>query len=207
MTNPNPTIDLTDRPFSVHFSKQDSPDRNELERFISDIFRQEHGAEIKHFKPYLMSLRGHDDNLIAACGLHSAVINQLFLEHYLDQPIEAALSIHTGSAIKRNNIVEIGNFSVTKLEMTRYLITAINDQLHFTSKQWAVLTAVPSLCDLLLELGVSFKVLADADADRLPPEQRMEWGSYFELQPRVIAIQRIERRSKPRFADPKVSSP
>ena len=207
MTRPNPTLDLTDRPFSVHFSKQDSPDRRELERFISDIFRQEHGTEIKRFKPYLMSLRGHDDNLIAACGLHSAVINRLFLEHYLDQPIEAALSTLTGSAIKRNNIVEIGNFSVAKLDMTRYLITAINDQLHFTSKQWAVLTAIPALCDLLLELGVSFEVIADADSGRLPSEERMEWGNYFELQPRVIAIQRIERRSKPRLADPGSSSP
>jgi hypothetical protein len=196
----NPALDLNERPFTVRFSKSESADRDELERFISNIFHQAHGAETKRFKPYLMSLRDHDDQLIAACGLQSAATERLFLEFYLDQPTEAVLSEHTGSPVKRGEIVEIGGFSVAESGMARYLITAINDQLHFTSKQWAVLTAVPSLRDAFVRLGMKPEILADADINRLPPEDRMEWGNYFEQKPQIIAIRRMERRNKPRIS-------
>lgn len=199
-SNLNSAANLTERPFTVRFSKSDSADRAELERFISDIFRQAHGAETRRFKPYLMSLRDPDDRLIAACGLQSATAERLSLEAYLDQPAETILSEHAGTPIKRGDIVEIGNFSVTDLDMARYLITAINDQLHFTSKQWAVFTAVPSLCDAFVQLGLAPDILADADANRLPPEERAEWGDYFEHKPQIMAIRRMERRNKPRIA-------
>lgn len=195
----NPTIDLTERPFTVRFSKHDSADRVELERFISDIFRQTYGAEIKRFKSYLMSLRDHDDKPIAACGLQSAATERLFLENFLDQPIEVVLSEHTGSPAKRGDIVEIGNFSVEELGMAHYLVTAINDQLHFTSKQWAVLTAVPALRDAFINLGMNPEILADADINRLHQEERGEWGNYFGQKPQVMAIRRMERRNKARI--------
>jgi len=203
----NPTIGMAERPFTVRFSKHDSADRDELERFISDTFRQAYGAEIKRFRPYLMSLRDRDDKLIAACGLHSAATERLFLETYLDQPIEAVLSEHAGSPVKRGDIIEIGNLSVAELGMAHYLITAINDQLHFTSKQWAVFTATPALHDACIKLGMNPEILADADINRLPPEDRVEWGSYFEQKPRVMAMRRMERRNKPRITEPGISSP
>jgi len=201
----NPAIDLNERPFAVRFSKCDSADRGELERFIRDIFRQTYGAEIKRFKPYLMSLRDHDDKLIAACGLYSATTGRLFLECYLDQPIEALLSTHAGLPLKRSDIVEIGDFSVAELGMARYLITAINDQLHFTSKQWAVFTATPALRDAYIKLGMNPEILADVDINRLPPEDRTAWGNYFEQKQQVMVIRRMERRNKPRISEPGIS--
>jgi hypothetical protein len=202
----NPAIDLNERPFAVHFSKCDSADRAELERFMRDAFRRAYGAEIKRFKPCLMSLRGHDDKLIAACGLHSAMAGSLFLECYLDQPIEALLSSHTGYPLKRSDIVEIGDFSVAESGMARYLITAINDQLHFTSKQWAVFTAAPALRDEYIKLGMNPEILADADINRLPPEDRTAWGNYFEQKQQVMVIRRMERRNKPRITVPNISA-
>lgn len=199
-TSSNPTIGMDERPFTVHFSKYDSANRAELERFISDTFRQANGAEIKRFKPYLMSLRDRDDKLIAVCGLRSAAIERLHLENYLDQPIEAVLSEHAGLPVKRGDIVEIGNLSIADLSMARYLITAINDQLHFTSRQWAVLTAVPAVRDVFIELGMYPEIIGDADINRLPPEDRVGWGSYFEQKPQVMAIRRMERRNRPRIS-------
>lgn len=197
-SSPHPTINLTERHFTVRFSKHDSADRAELERFINDRFRQAYGGETKRFKPYLMSLRDQDDKLIAACGLQSAAAERLFLEFFLDQPIEAALSERTGAPLKRGDIVEIGNFSVEGLDMARYLITAINDQLHFTAKQWAALTAAPSLREACINLGMNPEILADANIDRLPLEDREEWGNYFEQKPQIMVIRRMERRNKPR---------
>lgn len=192
---------LNERPFSVYFSAPDATDRMEPEQFIRQVFKQTHGADIKRFMPYLMSLRDHDNKLVAVCGLRSIANEAPFLEIYLDQPVERVLSEHAGSQIKRNEIVEVGNFSVAELGMARYLITAINDQLYETSKQWAVFTAVPVLRNAFIKLGMHPEILGSAHKSRLPIDQQKEWGSYYDQQPQVMAIRRIERRIEPRILE------
>jgi len=201
----NPAIGLIERPFGVHFSEPDADDRAEIERFIGDVFYRAYGAKIKRFKPCLMSLRDRDHKLVAACGFRNAVPGPLFLETYLDQPIEAVLAEHVGFPVMRHDIVEVGNFSVIEPGMARYLITAINDHLHDTSNQWAVFTAVQSLRNTFARLHMCTLMLRDAGKGRLPPEDRAEWGSYYAQKPQVMAIQRIERRLKPR--DPETHIP
>ena len=201
----NPTIGLAERPFDVHFSQPGAADRAEVERFIGDIFHQAYGAEIKRFKPCLMSLRDHDNKLVAACGFRSAALEPLFLETYLDQPIEAVLAERVGFPVRRDNIVGVGNFSVAEPGMARYLITAINDHLHDTSNQWAVFTAVPVLRNAFIKMGMNPVMLGDADKCRLPPEEQEEWGSYYAQKPQVMAIRRIERRNSPRIPETGIS--
>lgn len=195
---PNPTIDLTQRSFTVRFSKHDSADRDQLDSFISDIFRQTYGAEIKPSRSYLMSLRDHDDDLIAACSLHSAATEKLGLEIYLDTPVEEILSTLTGQTVQRGDIIEVSDFSASELATARYLITAINDQLHFTSKQWAVLNAPPNLRDAFIKLGMDPKIIVDADKSRIGPDELSRWGNFFDQKPQIIAISRIDRRNKSR---------
>jgi len=201
----NPAVGLTERPFDVHFSEPGADDRAEVERFIGNIFYQAYGARIKRFKPSLMSLRDQDNKLVAACGFISAGLGTLFLETYLDQPIEAILSEHVGFPVRRNDIVGIGNFSVAEPGMARYLITAINDHLHDTHNQWAVFTAVPVLRNAFIKMGLDPVMLGDANKNRLPPEDRAEWGSYYAQQPQVMAIRRIERRGSPRIPETQIS--
>lgn len=203
----NKPAGLNERPFSVRFSRPDEHDRAEIEQFIGNIFQQAHGANIKRFMPYLMSLRDQDDRLIAACGLRSVATENPFLEIYLDRSIEAVLSEHAGYPVKRSEIVEVGNFSVAELGMARYLITAINDQLYETSKQWAVFTAVPVLRNAFIKLGMQPEILGDADINRLPADQHQEWGSYYQQKPQVMAIRRLERRNELRLSEPSASSP
>lgn len=195
----NPSVGLAERPFGVYFSQPDAADRAEIEQFISNVFHQAYGAKIKSFKPCLMSLRDQDHHLVAACGFRSAALEPLFLETYLDRPIETALSERTGLPVKRNDVVEVGNFSVTEPGMARYLITAIVDQLYATSKQWAVFTAVPVVRNAFIKMNLVPVILGDADKSRLHPEEQAKWGSYYEQKPQIMAVQRIERRSKPRI--------
>ncbi|MFZ2540519.1 MAG: thermostable hemolysin [Gallionella sp.] len=203
-TTASSLLGRAERPFTVRFSKPDSADRIELVHFISDIFHrnyglhQNSGERIKHLNLYLMSLRDQNDQLIAACGLRSASFEKLHLESFLNQPIEVMLSEHGGTPVERGNIIEIDNFTVENLDMARYLVAAINDQLHFTSKYWAVFTSVLTVSDEFSKLGMHPIVLADADKSRLPAEEQEEWGSYFNQKPQVIAIRRMERRKNPR---------
>ncbi|HEU0219299.1 MAG TPA: thermostable hemolysin [Gallionella sp.] len=201
----NPAIGLAERPFDVRFSQPDAADRAEVERFISDVFREAYGAEIKRFKPCLMSLRDHDNKLVAACGFRSAALEPLFLETYLDQPVEVVLAERVGFPVRRDDIVGVGNFSVVEPGMARYLITAINDHLHDTHNQWAVFTAVPVLRNAFIKMGLNPIILGDADKSRLPQKEQEEWGSYYAQKPQVMAIRRIERRSQPRI--PKAGTP
>jgi len=197
----NPVISLPERCFDMHFSQPDADDRAEIERFIGDAFHQAYGAKIKRFKPCLMSLRDQNNKLVAACGFRSAALGALFLETYLDQPIETLLSERTGLPVKRDDIIEVGNFSVAEHGLANYLITAAVDQLHATSKQWAVFTVVPMLHNAFIKMGLNPLVLGDADKNRLPAEERAEWGSYYAQKPQIMAVRRIEGHSQHLFAE------
>ncbi len=203
----NPDIGLAERPFDVHFLQPDSKGRAEVEQFIGGIFQEAYGAEIRRFKPCLMSLRDHDHRLIAACGFRSAALEPLFLEIYLDKPIEAALSEQAGFPVNRSDIIEVGNFSVAAPGAARYLIAAIVDQLHATSKEWAVFTAVPLVRNAFIKMGLNPVILGNADKSRLSPEEQAEWGSYYEQKPQIMAVQRIERRNQPRTIGAKAPNP
>lgn len=197
----NPTIVMPERPFDIHFSKPEEDGRAEIEKFISDVFFQAYGAKIRRFKPCLMSLRDSDDKLVAACGFRSAALEPLFLENYLDQPIEKALSECTGLPVKRSDIVEVGNFSVSEPGMARYLIAAIFAQLHATSKQWAVFTAVPMVRNAFIKMDLCPLIICDADKNRLPHDEQAEWGSYYEQKPMVMAVRRAGMRSNQQISE------
>ncbi|MFA5628509.1 MAG: thermostable hemolysin [Thiohalomonadaceae bacterium] len=203
----NLSAGLAERPFDRRFSQPGADDRAEVERFIRDIFHQAYGAKIKRFKPCLMSLRDQDNKLVAACGFRSAALEPLFLETYLDRPIEAILSEHVGFPVRRNDIVGVGNFSVIEPGMARYLITAINDHLHDTHNQWAVFTAVPVLRNAFTKMGLNPVLLSDAAKSRLPLEDQAEWGSYYAQKPQVMVIRRIERRSHSRVSGTEAGEP
>lgn len=197
----NPNIGLPERPFDVHFSLPEAAGRAEVEQFIAEVFRKAYGATIRRFKPCLMSLRDRDGKLVAACGFRNAVLEPLFLENYLDQPIEALLSEHTGLAVKRSDIVEVGNLSVIEPGMARYLIAAIFSQLHATSKEWAVFTAVPMVRNAFIKIGLDPVILGAPDKSRLPAEEQADWGSYYEQKPQIMAVRRIERRGNQRIPE------
>lgn len=182
---------LNKRVCSVHFSTPDSADRAELEAFISDNFELAYGAKITRFMPYLMSLRDPDNKLTAVCGLRSAANEPLYLETYLDQSIEARLSACMGFPISRNEIVEVGNFSVAEAGAARCLVTEIIQQLHLTSKQWAVFTIIPLISNAFGRMGVKAERLGEAKKECIPLEEQASWGSYYDQKPQIMAVRRV----------------
>ncbi len=185
-------LNVSKRPYTVHFSTRDTADRAEIEQFIRDIFQLACGARVRFFLPVLMSLRDLDGKLIAACGIRSAGTERLYMENYMDKPIEQVLSERAGSPIKRSDIVEIGNYSVAEMGTSRLLVNAIFNQLHATSKQWAVFTAIQLVQNALIKQNIFPRILCNADIKCLPPEEQHEWGSYYEQNPQVMAIRRME---------------
>jgi hypothetical protein len=190
---PKPNILLCgELPVSVDVVDTHSPNRAELEHFVQHRFQQTHQATVTHFMPKLLSLRDNAQQLRAVCGLRHAHQEPLFLERYLDTPIEQALSTHVGCAIPRHQILEIGNLAVLEPACIRSLLASVSVYLHSTDAKWAVFTGITSLRNALNKLHMPLHILGEASIDALPIEERAAWGSYYAHRPQIMAIARMQ---------------
>lgn len=180
-----------DRHVTTQLSGPDAPERQELEQFIRNVFHRAYGANIKQFMPQLMSLRDGAGNLLAVCGLRNAGDGALFLESYLDAPVEAAISDRIRNEVAREDIVEIGNLAVAEPGVVRQLLASVSAYLHRTNTQWAVFTAIPVLRNSMLKLNMPLEILASADIRKIEVTERPNWGSYYDKNPQVMALKRI----------------
>lgn len=121
----------------------------------------------------------------AALGYRRAGAEPLFLERYLDQPVEAEVSAAFGQRVAREAIVEIGNFAADNaMAMIALWGDAANDL--GGSSEVAVATLTAPLRRMFARIGLPLKVLGPALASRLG-EEAAEWGHYYELDPMVCA--------------------
>lgn len=171
-------------------SLPEAEDRQELEQFIRNIFRRTYDADIHSFMPQLMSLRDVNGELLAVCGLRHAHHGKLFLENYLDAPIETVLARHFNESILRESILEIGNLAVAEPASARSLLASVSVYLHGTNSEWAVFTGIPALRNSLTKLNMRIEKLGDASISCLPEHERPAWGSYYDEKPQIMSIRR-----------------
>nr|WP_294840462.1 thermostable hemolysin [uncultured Methylotenera sp.] len=169
----------------------DAPDRREVEQFIHDVFAHIYGANVQHFMPHLVSLRGENNQLVAAFGMRKADAEPLFLERYLDAPIETVLSDHFNRAITRQQITEIGNLAVSNPRNAGVLIAHVIQHSLDNNVEWCVATAHHSLQNGLIKGGRDVYALQNADKSRLTPAEQATWGRYYDHSPQVVAVRGI----------------
>ncbi len=175
-------------PLAVDILAETAKGRAAVEAFIHNHYAQAYGAEVKHFLPRLMTLHRGNGQLSAALGYRDAsATDSLYLEHYLDLPVEAQLSLRLGRYCTRKNMAEVGNLVTAEAGGARWLVTALTAYLKSAGYDWAVFTAVRQLRNAFARLGIELITLAPADAARLPEAERAAWGRYYETQPMVVA--------------------
>ncbi|HQR50588.1 MAG TPA: thermostable hemolysin [Methylophilaceae bacterium] len=167
--------------------EHENEERGEIESFIRQCFAAAHGARINQFMPRLLSLRAKRGDLIAAFGLRSAADSRLFLETYLDRPIEAVLQARLGQAVNREEVIEVGNLSVLYPGAARWLIVALTAMLHEEGYKWVVFTGTASLRNGFSRLGLRPVELGAATLEHLSPSDRADWGHYYDHTPLVMA--------------------
>lgn len=180
------------QPVTTSISEADAPDRQELEQFVRAVFKRAHHADICHFMPKLMGIRDTNGNLLAVCGLRHANQGKLFLETYLDAPIETILSQQNNTNIAREAILEVGNLAVADPANIRSLLASISIYLHTTHSEWAVFTGTSTLRNSLTKLNMSLQLLGKADINRIPEHERETWGNYYSEHPQVMAVRRLQ---------------
>jgi hypothetical protein len=160
-------------------------DRALAEQFISQRFCESFGARVEAFMPRLYGMYDRDGKLRGALGLRSAR-HRLFVEHYLDQPIERAITRRTARAVDRASIIEVGHLSGTFPGAMRTLIWLLTDHLQREGFEWVAFTGTAGLRNAFRRNGLFPIDMQPATAGKLPPEARAAWGSYYEHSPHVF---------------------
>jgi hypothetical protein len=159
-----------------------------VEAFIARRFQEVHGARIAHFMPTLLAMQGEDGEIRATVGVRDAGQQALFLEYYLDRPVEAVLAARSELQVppSRSRIAEIGNLASVDRRASRRLFAILSSHLASENFEWAVFTGCGALIHMFDTLGIQTFNLGRALQSRLPVDQQT-WGGYYEDNPQVVA--------------------
>lgn len=163
------------------------PERAGLEHYIHDRFAREYGANINQYMPFLIRY-GSDIETCAAVGFRAASSHRLFLETYLDNTIERKLMDISGLDISREKIIEVGNLAATKHGASAPLFGALACFLDRIDYEWVVICATPTVQNVFSKLQIPLIRLAEACKERLPADQQILWGNYYDCRPLVMAV-------------------
>jgi thermostable hemolysin len=187
-----PTLQRRQRPARIArspaeidtFAEATQEAREQVQEFIFKRYAVEYGAKVQHFMPRLFSYHSQQAGLVGAFGLRPAD-QTLFLERYLDEPIEAVVASKLGKQVARKHIVEIGQFAGTKAGAVRAMIVGLTTHLHKEGYRWVVFTGTLALRNAFRRLGLSPFDVARADPTRLTSDELIQWGTYYQSDPRV----------------------
>lgn len=165
-----------------------SPARAQVEQFIHSIYRKRYGADVQQFSPTLVSLHNAQGDIVSAAGLRAASQEPLFLERYLDAPVQTRLAKLGYAVPRRAQIVEVGHLASNQAGSGKSLILQLAPILAAQGFQWVVCTLTEELRHLFLRLGLVPLALGVADPELLGTAAS-GWGSYYDHHPVVLAGQ------------------
>jgi hypothetical protein len=163
-----------------------SPGRDEAERFIADRYLRDYGAVLTHFLPTLVALPSSGGSLLSAAGIAPAAGGALFLERYLDAPVEQVISRTLGLEVSRPAVLEVGNLAAGTAGGGRLMILTLARLLEGRGFEWITFTATRALRNSLARLGIPAHELVVARRSALGGDGAA-WGRYYEHDPRVVA--------------------
>lgn len=156
------------------------PERERVEAYIEATYAQAFSSRIRAHYPTLMSVQDAKGEIHAAVGFRLGREGPLFLERYLDAPIEAVLGVD------REGVAEIGSLASASAGASLFLFMALAGHLNQLDCDHAVATATRQLRRTFGRVGFPTRRLATADPARLGAEAR-DWGGYYERDPEVLA--------------------
>jgi hypothetical protein len=114
--------------------------------------------------------------------------HDFFSECYLDLPVEIALQHRFGLPVQRRRIIEVCNLAGRKPGRSQSFIASFIEFAESDEFDWVIFTATKSLRALLERSGLRMTQLGRAERFRVANPS--DWGSYYEHDPRVMAVHR-----------------
>lgn len=170
----------------IRFDDPRTSERRRVERFIEDTYAQAYGSRVQAHHPTLMSVQDEAGVIYAVVGFRHASEERLFLEQYLDGPVDAVLGEAIGAPVDRAHIVEIGGLASSGQGATVFLFAAMARHLEREGLRFAVATATGELRRIFNRAGLGALQLAKADPRRLE-DGGGAWGAYYNADPVVLA--------------------
>ncbi|MBU1376379.1 MAG: thermostable hemolysin [Alphaproteobacteria bacterium] len=189
----------SDRQSTVLFADADHQRRRDIELFVEARFARAFGACLPRHHSLLACLCADDADgpILAAAGLRFAEDGPLFLEQYLDRPVEHEVAAAFGRPVDRNSIVEIGSLASDTPDASLGLFSALAPWLAAERRRrFAVATVRPEVERLLGRAGFGLTAIGQASPDRLGGDAG-EWGSYYDRRPRIFVGEIGDSRALP----------
>lgn len=168
-------------------------------KFTRQQYRRRLGCHLQHVMPATFSLYDQG-RLRAATGYRPARDEELFLEQYLDAPVETLLA----GSVDRSTIVEVGGFAAVNRMAAYELMSLLAPALFDLGFRTVVCTVNKAVHACLDNLGIESICLGKANPERLTGNE--DWGSYYAGDPVVLAgdieagMRAIESLLKPESA-------
>lgn len=175
---------LEPRVISIHHRQ--APERLRVEAFLEASYATAFQGRIRQHYPTLMSIQDRRGVIHAAVGFRLAAQEPLFLEQYLDAPVEAAMAEALGGITLRPAIAEIGNLASQSPGASLFLFLALANHLDRQGCTHAVATATRRLRRSFARVGFATERLARAEASRIA-NGGADWGTYYQQDPVVLA--------------------
>lgn len=160
--------------------------RAEVEAYLETAYGRAFGGRIREHYPILMSAQAADGVILGATGIRLAETAPLFLEQYIEEPVESAISRISMKPATRSEIAEIGNLACGGSGASVFLFVNVASYLLSVGRTYAVATATRQLRRSFGRAGFQTQVLSAADPGRLP-DGGADWGAYYSREPEVLA--------------------
>lgn len=171
------------RTASFHLYDVNNSQRLKAEEAVKRIFRTAYGADISYYLPFLLTAE-INQRVAAVVGIRSAIAQPLFLEQYLNCPIETSIKNINGLDISRKNIAEIGNLVSCKTGISRQLFIVLAFALAQANIEWVSFTATTQVEQVLAKLSLQPVIIGQASEASLA-NGNGNWGSYYVDKPNV----------------------
>ncbi|MFF7752776.1 thermostable hemolysin [Streptomyces sp. NPDC007971] len=158
---------------------------------VRKVYANSFGADITVDPESFLSYLEHNpetgrEEVLACTGLTAAEGGPLFLEKYLDLPIEDLIRADGQTVTGRHEIVQLGSVASVRATAGAELFKALTVVLWGLGCRYAVMTSTRRSLALQKRLGIVFNPIAEADPTRLDAGELERWGSFYDQRPLVV---------------------
>lgn len=181
------TVKSVQRPRArSHFfvAERGSTMRSSLEARVRSGFGHHFNACIEGFMPDL-AVYEHATGASGVIGIRGAGDEPLFLENYLDHPVETVIHLVSGEEVTRDAIVEVGQFVVDDRDIVTCFFRDLVPFLQSQGFAWICFTGTNRIRALLARIRFAGFPVTLASQERLV-DPKDKWGSYYEHDPVVV---------------------
>jgi len=169
-----------------------SEEYKSLAKLVSESYLSIHKAHIEPTPDEFVAMQVSNfskEDFAGAYGVTYPKFGSLFSEKYIDHSIEMIASEFAGTEIVRSQICEIGSFSSFGYKTAAYkLLETLPQILWSKGMRFTLVTLTPIVENIINKLGYTYHPIGVADINKLPIEQRHQWGSYYDHRPIVFLV-------------------